>query len=42
MPRLQRSHSFIERDQRRRALKNGHLPLALIVRAFSALLECCN
>jgi hypothetical protein len=30
------------RYQGRRALKNGHLPLALIVRAFSAFLECCN
>jgi hypothetical protein len=42
MPRLQRSHPFIELYQGRRALKNGHLPLALIVRAFSALLERCN
>jgi hypothetical protein len=30
------------RNQGRRALKNGHLPLAVIVRAFSALLERCN
>jgi hypothetical protein len=39
---LQSSHSFMEFHQGRRALKNGHLPLALMVRAFSALLEWCN
>jgi hypothetical protein len=42
MPRLQRSHSIKERDQGRRALKNGHLPLAILFRAFSAFLERCN
>jgi hypothetical protein len=38
MLRLQRSPSLNERDQGRRALKNRRLPLALIVRAFSALM----
>jgi hypothetical protein len=42
MARLQRSKSLNERDQGRRALKNRRLPLAHIVRAFSALLERCN
>jgi hypothetical protein len=30
------------RYQGRRALKNGHLPLAILFRAFSAFLECRN
>jgi hypothetical protein len=42
MPRLQRSRSLTEFHQGRRALKNGHLPLAFLVRAFSALLESCD
>jgi hypothetical protein len=41
MPRLQRSQSLKERNQGRRALKNGHLPLILF-RAFSGFLEWRN
>jgi hypothetical protein len=42
MARLQRSKSLNEFHQGRRALKNRRLPLAHIVRAFSALLEWHN